>query len=41
MQLKGTIQKQIKAKLLEFYPDMEPYMDNIFPKKEPVKIAKW
>ena len=40
-QLKSSVQKQIKAKILEFYPDLEPYMDGIFPKKESFNIAKW
>ncbi|KAI3414226.1 hypothetical protein GPALN_011684 [Globodera pallida] len=39
-QLKGSVQKSIRAKLLEQYPDIEPYMDTILPKKENFKLVK-
>ena len=32
-QLKSSVQKGIRNKILETYPDIEEYMDNFLPKK--------
>lgn len=40
VQLKSSVQKGIKAKLIEQYPEFEKYADNIISKKEQIKIAK-
>ncbi|KAJ8916011.1 hypothetical protein NQ315_010879 [Exocentrus adspersus] len=40
LQLKSSVQKSIRAKLLEAYPYLENYIDNILPKKDPLRIIK-
>lgn len=40
-QLKSSVQKGIRAKLLEAYPHLESHMDVIVPKKDSYRIAKW
>lgn len=39
-QLKSSIQKGIRNKLLESYPHIEPYLNDILPKKENFKLIK-
>ncbi|GMT04130.1 hypothetical protein PENTCL1PPCAC_26304, partial [Pristionchus entomophagus] len=39
-QLKNSVQKGIRQKLLEQYPMMEPYLNDILPKKENFKLIK-
>jgi len=39
-QLKSSVQKGIRVKVLEYYPDLEPYIDGVLPKKENFKIVK-
>lgn len=39
-QLKSSVQKQIRAKLLESYPHLENCVDQILPKKENFRIIK-
>lgn len=39
-QLKSSVQKDIRRKLIENYPAIEPYMDQILPKKENFKMVK-
>ena len=41
VQAKSTVIKQIRAKLIEDYPHIEEYIDEILPKKENVRVAKW
>lgn len=41
MQLKSSVQKGIKNKLVESYPNMEAYIDDIIPKKDTLRIVKW
>jgi PUA domain protein len=41
VQAKGTVIKQIRAKLAEDYPHIEDYLDDILPKKDNVRIVKW
>ena len=40
-QLKSSVQKSIRAKILETYPHIEDFMENILPKKDTFKIVKW
>lgn len=40
-QLKSSVQKGIRAKLLETYPLLETHIDLILPKKDSYRIAKW
>lgn len=40
-QLKSSVQKGIRAKLLEAYPKLETHIDLILPKKDSYRIAKW
>lgn len=39
-QLKQSVQKGIKNKLIELWPAMKDYADDIMPKKEPIRLAK-
>jgi len=38
--VKSSVQKGIRSKLLEQFPNMEDYLEQIVPKKEPMRIAK-
>lgn len=40
-QLKSSVQKGIRTKLLEQFPHIEQYVDVILPKKDAFKIVKW
>lgn len=40
-QLKSSVQKGIRAKILETYPMLETHVDVILPKKDMYRIAKW
>ncbi|KAJ1529905.1 hypothetical protein ONE63_006635 [Megalurothrips usitatus] len=39
-QLKSSVQKGIRTKLLELYPTLESYIDDILPKKDAFRIVK-
>lgn len=39
--IKSSQQRTIRAKILEQYPNVEPYMEEILPKKAPMVVAKW
>uniref|UniRef100_A0A915M2E0 Pre-PUA domain-containing protein n=1 Tax=Meloidogyne javanica TaxID=6303 RepID=A0A915M2E0_MELJA len=39
-QLKGSVQKSIRAKLIEQFPLIEEYIEQILPKKENFKLLK-
>jgi PUA domain protein len=41
VQIKGTVIKAIRNKLIEDYPYIEDYIDEILPKKDNVRIVKW
>jgi PUA domain protein len=41
VQAKSTMIKSIRAKLVEDYPYIENYIDDILPKKDNVRIIKW
>lgn len=40
-QLKSSVQKSIRNKLLESFPSVHDYLDQIIPKKSAFKIVKW
>lgn len=40
-QLKSSVQKGIRSKLLEQFPYLENYVDAILPKKDTFRIVKW
>lgn len=40
VQLKSSVQKNIKAKLVEQFPNLAKYADVIMPKKEQLRVAK-
>ena len=40
-QLKSSVQKSIRAKIIECYPHIEEFMESILPKKDTFKIVKW
>lgn len=40
-QLKSSVQKGIKNKLVEQFPNLENYIDEIVPKKDNLRIVKW
>lgn len=40
-QAKSSVVRGVRAKLLDQYPPLADYMDDIIPKKEPVQIIKW
>lgn len=41
LQLKSSVQKGIRTKLVDSYPHLENYVDNILPKKDSLRIVKW
>ncbi|XP_059766963.1 malignant T-cell-amplified sequence 1 isoform X3 [Balaenoptera ricei] len=41
IQLKTSVIKGIKNQLLEQFPGIEPWLNQIMPKKDPVKIVRW
>lgn len=40
VQLKSSVQKNIKTKLVEQFPNLDKYVDVIMPKKEQLRVAK-
>lgn len=38
---KSSVLKGIRSQILEHYEDIESFIDQILPKKEPLKIVKW
>ncbi|KAF2883917.1 hypothetical protein ILUMI_22257 [Ignelater luminosus] len=40
LQLKSSVQKGIRSKLLEHYPHLEGHLDSILPKKDAMRIVK-
>ena len=39
--VKSSVQKGIRSKLMEQFPFIEDYLEQIIPKKDPLRIAKW
>lgn len=39
--VKSSQQRMIRSKILEQYPDIEPYLEGLLPKKAPMVVAKW
>ena len=40
-QVKSSIQRGIKTKLVEQFPPIDDYIAQIFPRKEPLVVVKW
>lgn len=40
-QVKSSVQRAIKAKLVEQFPPIEDFMAEILPKKESLVVVKW
>ena len=40
-QVKSSVQRAIKAKLVEQFPPIEDFMPEILPKKESLVVVKW
>ena len=40
-QVKSSIQRGIRTKLVEQFPPIDEYIAQIFPKKEPLFVVKW
>lgn len=38
---KSSVQKSIRNSVTENYPFIEPYLDQIIPKKGDLKLVKW
>lgn len=41
IQLKTSVIKGIKNQLIDQFPVIEPWLNQIMPKKDPVKIVRW
>ena len=39
--LKTSVQRGIRASILEQYPALEPYMNDVMPKKQQAHLYKW
>lgn len=39
--VKSSQQRTIRGKILESYPLIEPYLEDLLPKKAPLVVAKW
>lgn len=39
-QVKSSVQKALRTKIIEIYPGLEPYMDEIFPRKSQLTLIK-
>lgn len=39
--VKSSQQRSIRSKILDEYPQLEPYMELVLPKKAPMVVAKW
>lgn len=40
-QAKSSVVRGVRTRLLEQYPPLGDFMDDIIPKKEPVQLIKW
>lgn len=40
-QLKSSVQKNIRNKIVENFPHIENYIEEILPKKDAFRIVKW
>jgi len=39
--VKSSVQKAVRSKLVEQFPFIEDYLEQIIPKKDPLRTAKW
>lgn len=40
-QLKSSVQKNIRAKIVEAFPHIEKHIEEVLPKKDAFRIVKW
>jgi malignant T-cell-amplified sequence len=40
-QLKSSVQKNIRAKIVEAFPHIENHIEDVLPKKDAFRIVKW
>lgn len=40
-QVKSSQQRAIRSSILTQYPEVEPYLEQLLPKKAPMIVAKW
>lgn len=40
-QTKSSVAKAVRGRLVKDYAPIEPYLDEIIPKKEPLNVVKW
>lgn len=39
--VKSSVQRAVRAKIIETFPKLEPYMEEIIPKKSQLTLVKW
>ena len=39
--VKTSVMKGIRSRIIEQFPHIEDYLEDIIPKKDPMRIAKW
>ena len=39
--VKTSVQRMVKTKIVETFPKLEPYMEEIIPKKSQLTLVKW
>jgi len=39
--VKSSVQRGIRAKIVETFPKLEPYLEEIIPKKSQLSLVKW
>jgi PUA domain protein len=39
--VKSSVQRAVRAKIVETFPKLEPYMEEIIPKKSQLTLVKW
>jgi len=39
--VKSSVQRGIKGKILETFPKLDPYLEEIIPKKSQLSLVKW
>jgi PUA domain protein len=40
-QVKASVQRKIRQSIADEYPDLEPLLEDMLPKKAPLIVAKW
>jgi malignant T-cell-amplified sequence len=39
--VKSSVQRTVRSKIAETFPKLEPYMEEIIPKKSQLSLIKW